>query len=524
MIDVFLANAPILAIAIPLLAAFATPVVSMARHNLKNWFALAAVLLSTIAILTIAFQVYTVGPVTYTLGSVDPGIVLPSGYAVPVRIVLNIDAMSVFMAVIASIISLVSVVYSLSFFKKKEHSMEKYYTLLLLMTAGMYGLVFTGDLFNLFVFLEILSIASCGLIAFWVHKGEASEAAFKYLVVSAVAALLLLVAIALLYGQYNALNIATIASMIQFGLIEKVALALMIAAFAMKSGSVPMHMWVPDAYSEAPTPITLMLISATLISMYALFRILFTLFGVTISTSLIAWAIIILGVLSMFIGVTMAIVQKDINRLIAYHSVSQIGYMLLGVGVGLAVLTDPVAMATYGTKALTGGLFHMVNYALYKGLLFLAAGAVIHQVGTRNLNEMGGLAHKMPITTAFFMLGALAIAGIPPLNGFASKFLIYESVYLFNPLLAIIAMVVSILTLASFVKVFHSVFMGPNLTKNKHVKEVPFSMIFGMGILVGLILLFSLFPDVIVSGMVEPATQALLNQPQYITTIMGVPV
>jgi len=463
--------------------------------------------------------VYANGPVVYTMGADAP---LPSGYSVPVRIVLEIDAMSIIMAAIASVVSVVAVVSSFSFFKKNEKGMEKYYTLLLLMLGGMYGMIFTGDLFNLFVFLEILSIASCGLVAFWVHRGEASEAAFKYLVVSAVAGLFVLVAAALLYGQYNALNIAAIASVIQFGLVEKVAVGLLVAGLAMKAGSVPMHMWVPDAYGEAPAPVTVMLIAASLVSLYALFRVAFTLLGPSV-TGVLGWAVIVLGVVSMFVGVTMAILQDDVKRLIAYQGVSQTGYIFLGLGVGLVVLSDPGAMSAYGLKAMAGSLFQMVNHVLYEGLLFLVAGAVLYRVGTRSMDELGGLAHRMPITAAMFVLGALAISGVPPLNGFASKFLIYESVYQFSPVLSIIAMVVALLTLASFAKVFHAVFLGPAKEEHHRVREVPGLMLLGMGILAVLIIAFSLFPDVVVSSIIEPAVSALVNQPQYVSAAMGVP-
>jgi len=221
------------------------------------------------------------------------------------------------------------------------------------------------------------------------------------------------------------------------------------------------------------------------------------------------------------VGVTMAIPQKDVKRLMAYHAISQTGYMLLGVGTGLAVLGNQGMLDAFGRMAIAGGIFHIINHALYKGLLFLTAGAIIYRVGTRDMNRMGGLGHKMKWTMIFFMIGALAIAGIPPFNGFASKLMIYESVYLFNPVLAIIAMVVSILTLASFVKVFHSIFMGPQLPEYEHVKEVPAPMLLGMGILALLVILFGLFPQQVVDLLITPAANALLDQSGYIASILG---
>jgi len=439
---------------------------------------------------------------------------------VPVRIILEVDAMSVFMAIISDTIALVAAIYSLSFMKK-ETGRAKFYTLLLLLTAGMQGLELAGDMFNLFVFLEILSFSGAALAAFRIRFTDTAEGGFKYIVISAVAALLVLFAIGLFYAQYNLLNIGALAQVIQYTMLDKVALVILVAAFAMKMGSVPVHMWIPDTYSVAPASITAMLVVASQTCMYALFRVCFTLYGVTLNTTTIGWIVIIMGVLSMFVGVTMAIRQSDIKRMMSYHAISQTGYMLLGVGAGLAVLGNPGALAAYGRQAISGGIFHVINHALYKSLLFLTAGALFYRVGTRDLNKMGGLAHNMKYTSIFFMIGALSISGIPPFNGFASKIMIYESVYQLNPILSVIAIIVSIITLGSFVKVFKSAFTGPQLPQYKDVKEVPKSMLIAMSILTAIIIFFSFFPGLVVNMIVNPATDALINQASYINAVMG---
>ncbi|GAI80099.1 unnamed protein product, partial [marine sediment metagenome] len=219
----------------------------------------------------------------------------------------------------------------------------------------MFGMVFTGDMFNFFVFLEIHCIASVALISFrGVDYGEPAEAGFKYMVVSSISALTVLFVAGIFYGQYGLLNFAALARVIKYSQLDKIALSLLIPVLAMKAGAVPMHMWVPDAYGEAPAPITMMLIVASQVCLYALFRIVFSLYNLKLNTLAVGWVIIIFGLLSMFVGVTMAVIQKDVKRLMAYHSVSQIGYMLLGVGVGLAVLADPVALKEYGITAMEG--------------------------------------------------------------------------------------------------------------------------------------------------------------------------
>jgi len=510
----------IMNIAIPLFGAFTTPIANVFGPKVrKTW--VTAIFAATLANVTYnLYKVLTFGPQVYVLGGKDIYMTLMSGMVVPIRIIMHVDAMSAFMAFSGAIVAFAVAIYSIHFMQKATAT-DKYDVLLLLMTTAIMGLETTGDAFNFFVFLEIASISSVALVAFWRNKPESLEASLKYFVVGSIGALFVLVAIMFLYGRYDVLDMAGIASRIDLALADKIALGLLVISLAMKAGAVPMHMATPDAYSQAPASVTALLVSLSQASLYGLFRVLFTLFGVTMNVQVVGWLVIILGILSMFVGVTMALKQHDIKRLMAYHAVSQTGYMLLGVGVGLAVLNQPEAFAAFGLTAMTGGIFHIINHAMYKGLLFLTAGAVFYRTGKNDLDEMGGLAHNMKWTAIFFIIGAAAIAGIPPFNGFASKLLIYESVYRFNPLLAIIAMVVSILTLASFVKVFQSAFLGPQQAAFAEVKEVPAAMTIGMGILAVIVIAFGLFPDTIVHTLVNPAVQALVARSAYIGQIIG---
>jgi multicomponent Na+:H+ antiporter subunit D len=519
-IDTLLTHSPALIIGIPLLGAFLTPILSKINEKVRNIFVIAVLGITEFIVLLLAYDIFTNNIVhTYVFGAKNPILTLPSGYAVPVRIIFEIDGIGIFMGIIAITLAFVASIYSWSFMKENT-GLDKYYTLLLLLAAGMLGMVSTGDMFNFFVFLEITSIASCALIAFRVNRGESQEAAFKYIIISSIGALFVLFAVALLYGQYDALNIATLANKIQYTLLDKVALVLFISALGMKAGIVPMHMWLPDAYGEAPASVTLAIIAATQASLYALVRMCFTLYGgivnITVIGWIIGWILIILAIASMFIGVTMALLQSDFKRLIAYAAIAEIGYMILGIGAGLALLFNNSA---YSIKALHGGVFHIINDAIDAGLLFLVAGAVFYATKERVLDRLGGLARNMKYTTIFFIIGALAVAGMPPMNGFASKLLIYESTYQVSPILAVIAILTSILLLAVMVKVFHSAFMGPPLTKAKG--EVPKSMIIAMAILAALIVLFGLFSNLVIESMVKPATNALLNQATYIGQILG---
>ena len=515
-----IAHSPILIIAIPLLAAFLTPLIGMASQKARNAFVVVSLVFVTFLVFALARDISFNGIHVYTLGAASPDLSIPTGFMVPVRIILEVDGISVFFSIIWSIVSLAAAIYSLSHIAS-ETGQSRFFTLLLLMVTGGFGLMFTGDLFNLFVFLEIASISGAALIAYRTKFADTQEGGFKYIVISAIASLIVLFAIGLLYAQYNSLNIAYLAQVIQYTTLDKIALALFLIAFAMKTGMVPLHLWFPDAYSVAPASITGMLVITSHACMYAAFRICFTLYGGVINAPVVGWIIIIFGLLTMFVGVTMAVYQKDVMRFMSYHAISQLGYMWVGVGVGLAVLGNAELIATYGRDAMSGGIFHILNHAMYKPLLFFTGGALFHYTGTRDLTKMGGLAHKMKWTTILYIIGTLSISGIPPLNGFSSKILIYESVYQFHPILTITGIIVSILTLASFTKAFHSAFMGAELPEYKGGKEVPRSMIIGMVILAAGIIFVTLFPSLVVDWVIHPAADSLINQGAYINAVTG---
>jgi len=513
-------HSPILIIAIPLLAAFLTLPIGMASKKARNALVIVSLTFVAFLVFALARDISINGIHIYTLGATSPDLTTPTGFMVPVRIILEVDGMSILMGIIWSIVSLAAAIYSLSHIAS-ETGQNRFYTLLLLMVTGGFGMMFTGDLFNLFVFLEIASISGAALIAFRTRSADTQEGGFKYIVVSAIAGLMVLFAIGLLYAQYNLLNIGALAQVIQYTTLDKIALALLLIAFAMKTGMVPLHLWFPDAYSVAPASITGMLVITSHACMYAAFRVCFTLYGGVIDAPVVGWILIVFGLLTMFVGVTMAVYQKDVMRFMSYHAISQLGYMWVGVGVGLAVLGNPALLATYGRDAISGGIFHILNHAMYKPLLFFTGGALFHYTGTRDLTKMGGLAHKMKWTTILYIIGTLSISGIPPLNGFSSKILIYESVFRFNPILTITGIIVSILTLASFTKAFHSAFMGAELPEYKEGKEVPKSMIIAMMILAAGIVFITLFPSLIVDWAIHPAADALIDQGAYINAVTG---
>jgi multicomponent Na+:H+ antiporter subunit D len=363
------------------------------------------------------------------------------GWATPIGIDLRLDALAALMLLLVNGIGLAATVYSVPYMRRYG-AKHRYYALFLLMVAGMNGLVLSGDLFNLFVFMEIAAIASYALVAFGGGHEEV-EAAFKYTVLGSVASTLVLVAVAILYGVTGTLNMAHVASRLAADGVGRpglFALGLFTAGFGLKAALVPFHAWLPDAHPSAPAPISAMLSGVVIktLGVYALARVVFNVYG---ATPEILLALRALGLLSMVVGVLLAIGQWDMKRLFAYHSVSQIGYVILGLGLG-----TPLGIA--------GGLFHLFNHSIFKSLLFMNSGSVVHATGVRDLKRLGGLAGPMPVTTATSVVASLSIAGVPPLNGFWSKLiLVIACVQAGFWDLAAWAIVVSVITLASFLKV-----------------------------------------------------------------------
>jgi len=349
------------------------------------------------------------------------------------------------------------------------------------------------------------------LIAFF-SSGESFEAAFKYMVISATGSLLLLFGIGLLYGKYGMLNMAAIANEVsmQHSFLDIAALSLMVSALLLKSGSVPVHMWKPDAYQEAPAQVVIMMLTITLLSLYVMFRICFSVFSLVLPVTM-GWLIVILGAMSVFVGVTMAMPQRNLKRLIGYAAVAEIGYVMLGAGTGLIAMPN---VSGFAMQALSGGIFHMINDVLDLSLMLLAAGTVFYITRQQDINEVGGLAHKSGYLAVLFMISMLAIAGMPPMGGFASKLMIYESVYYFNPLLSIIGILGSIMMLAIFVKIFASVFLG--VPYKGSVRKVPKSMMFAMCVLAFFILFLGIFPNLALDLLITPAAEALINPQAYI--------
>jgi multicomponent Na+:H+ antiporter subunit D len=436
------------------------------------------------------------------------------GWGIPYGIVLVVDHFSVLMLLVINVVAFFVGIYSISYMEKYTDKW-KFYVLFMLMIAGMNGVVITGDIFNMFVFLEIASIASYSLVAFGV-EAEELEAAFKYLVLGTIASSLILLSIAMIYGYTSTLNLADISIGLKTYVYEKAfivkfVMLLLIVGFGIKSAVVPFHSWLPDAHPSAPAPISAMLSGVLIktLGVYTLSRIFFNIFLVdTNFLNLIYW----LGIVSMIFGVILALYQWDYKRLLAYSSISHIGYIFVGISLGTPM-------------GILGAVFHLMNHSVIKSLLFLTSGALEYSFGTRDLLELSRInsdKEKFSITKFAIMIGGLSISGVPPFNGFWSKLIIIIATMEAKNLFAgFVEIFVSILTLAVFIKVLKYGFYDKKEVVSQETevmknKEIPFWMKFS---LIGLVVLccvmgLFLYPG-IKDFLLTPISKLLTNGYEY---------
>jgi multicomponent Na+:H+ antiporter subunit D len=431
------------------------------------------------------------------------------GWIPPIGICMVLDGLTSFMLVTVNLVSFLVAIYSISYMERYTDK-NRFYTLFMLLVAGMNGIIITGDLFNLFVFLEIASIASYALVAFGT-EAEELEASFKYAVMGSVASSFILLAIALLYSYTSTLNMADISLVLSQkgrGMLINLVAILFLAGFGLKAALVPFHAWLPDAHPSAPAPISAMLsgVFIKVLGVYALCRVFFNILGVS---SAISFALIILSVISMVAGAFLAIAQQDIKRMFAYSSISQIGYIIFAFGIG-----SPLAIL--------GGLFHLFNHAVFKSLLFLNSGSIEYSTGTRDLKKLGGLNSQLPVTGYTGLLGSMSISGIPPFGGFWSKLIIIIAAIQAGYFLSAgVAILVSIVTLAYYLKFLQFTFFGKlNETRSK-VKEAPWTMRLSMIILAVICVIAGFLLIPIFKPFLQSAVDVLLLGKGYKDAVFG---
>lgn len=438
---------------------------------------------------------------------------------------LRVDALSALLVLVVSGVALVAALYAVRYLSQSQWIAEvgasaarrrvwTFHWLLLWFVATMLWGCVTNNLIMLYVAVEATTLTSGLLVAFYWDR-KALEAGYKYLMLLTIAITFALVGCVLVYAGAAATGKLSGSSALLISEVRRVAhllpgatamfaVGFLVVGFGTKAGIAPFHPWLPDAHAEAPTPVSVLL-SAVMIKMavYAMAR--------TVSVFFPGWPqltlfFVGLGVFSMLLGIVMALSQDDLKRLLAYSSVSQIGYVVAGIGLG-----------TY--LGCYGGLFHLLNHAIFKALLFMCVGAVVYATGLRRISELAGLRRRMPITGACFLVGALSIAGLPPFNGFVSKLTVYLALGQAGLWWAVgLAVITSILTLVVLVRAAYAVFWGTRVASSVEVevREVPATMWAPMVVLALACLVLGVYPSA-PRGLLDRAAAALATRAEHRT-------
>ena len=420
-------------------------------------------------------------------------IYMESYYWIPVlrsSFTLFVDGVSLSMAIVTLVLIFASSLFSISYMHEKK-SLAEYYALLALLSIGLVGVFITSNLMLFYFCWELMLVPAYFIIGGWGYR-EPYRAAFKFFIFTHAGAVFVLLGIGAIFMVSGDLDIFTakLALMANPDLARWILLSFT-AGFAVKMAVVPVHMWLPDAHSEAPAPMSALL-SGVVISAgaYAILRIsVGTVFPAVIATNFgtqFLHALTFFGMISAFFGALIALVESDIKRIIAYSSIAHMGYVLFGL-----------SLFPYN-EAITGTTFHLVSHAVSKGLLFLTAGAVMKQLEIRDIRQMGGLAGQMPITATSSIIAALSIAGIPPFACFISEFLIFVGAFRaiandsFYTVMTALMLIATVLSLAYALRFIGHVFFGQS--KHEKIVDVPLSMKLAMGILTVLVVILGVWP------------------------------
>ncbi|KXS41169.1 MAG: NADH:ubiquinone oxidoreductase subunit 5 (chain L)/multisubunit Na+/H+ antiporter, MnhA subunit [Methanolobus sp. T82-4] len=496
-----------LAVFLPFILAGILPVVEKLLKNRIGWYAAAVAFLSLVLVAQVA-------PTVIHGESIQGSITwIPS---LGIDLSFYGDGLSVMFGIIVSTIGIIIMSYSNGYMSKRE-DLPRYYQQLLFFMGSMLGMVFSANLIQLFIFWELTSITSFMLIGYWRNRPMSVYGATKSLLITATGGLFMLAGFLVLHAITGTFDIPTILhseSMIEFIKGHELFLLALILIFigaASKSAQGPFYVWLPNAM-EAPTPVSAFLHSATMVKagIYLVARI------HPIFSGTDAWFILVsgVGIITMIMAGFLAFRQTDIKGILAYSTISQLAYLMTMYG--YTTLHHP----GIGVAAAT---FHLLNHATFKASLFLVAGIVAHETATRDITKMGGLRKEMPITFILATIGALAMAGIPPLNGFLSKEMFYEASYEmghllggpFTYLIPALAVLGGVLTFAYSIKLIDGIFLGkrPSHGLPEHIHDPGWTMIIPTAFLAVLIILFGFVPSIPSHYIVQPATESILLEP-----------
>ncbi|ADT84115.1 proton-conducting transporter transmembrane domain-containing protein [Thermococcus barophilus] len=504
---------------IPIVFAFALPLFSIlikGNRKIVQTYALIGTgltLISSFKLFQLAYSSST--PLVYTFGK----------WIAPIGIVYEVDRLSALIALVTAGLMFLIAIYSYRYLEHEE-GLEWYYTLYLGLEAGLLGVLLTGDAFNLFVMIEVTSIAAYALVMFYRDRGDSVTAGLKYALIGAVGTTMYFLALGVFYGAFGTVNFADLSAKVHslsfpvtgspvgnIILASGVALALATWAFLIKAAIVPNHFWLPEAHPAAPSPISAVLSGLVVnVGVYALIRFLYTVYGGSLAPELahiigtLSTIVIVLGAVSALFGALMMNIQRDVKRLIAYSTIMHMGYLFMAVGLGTSL-------------GLQAALFHLVNHAIAKALLFLAAGVFIHAVGSRNIEDLAGLGRRMPIATFSLAIATLSLVGIPPLNVFFSKLLLFNAFLDRSLVLALVLVLSSATALIAYMRVFYVVWLRKP-KENLEIKE-PTSMSLVCLLLALVVIVIGLMAPIITDKLITPAATQTMDYNSYVNAILN---
>ncbi len=468
---------PALIVVTPMIA---STVVAMLRSSRLAW-AISTLVAWSLPVLSamLLMKVQDAGTISYALGGWQP----------PFGIEYRVDIVNAFTLLLVSGIGAVVMPYALKSVDKDVQAENQpwFYCIYLLCLCGLLGMAVTGDAFNIFVFMEVSSLATYVLIAMG-RRREALLSAYQYLIMGTIGATLYVLGVGLLYIVTGSLNLADIAERIGPAMADQsrpimAGLAFILVGISLKLALFPLHVWLPNAYAFAPSFATIFLAAtATKVAVYIFLRLYFFVFGAAISLSQlpVTEVILVLSLAAMFIASVLAIYEDRIARMLAYSSVAQIGYITLGIAIA-------------NKAGLTGSIVHLVNHGIMKAALFAAIGAVLFRIGTDRLSALGGLGTKMPLTMAVFVIGGLSIIGVPGTVGFVSKWYLGVGALEEGWWPIVLAMMTSSLIAVIYIgRVIEVAYFKPASERCADAKEPPLSMMLPMLLLAAATLYFGL--------------------------------
>jgi multicomponent Na+:H+ antiporter subunit D len=494
-----------LPVAVPLAGAVAAPLAARLWSRLPVIISVAAMGGATVILALEAAHVFQGAMFAHFMGfwSSAGGHALGIGFAA--------EPFGMIYALTASVVGGALLLYTLSELGGLgARELGGYACLFQLLLASLIGIALTADLFNLFVWFQVASLASYGLAGFFLERPIAVEATFKILVLTSMASFAIVTGAGLLYARHGALNLGQLHGALAGGLrtADLVALGLLVAGFATKAGLLPFHGWLADAHTAAPGPVSA-LFSGLMVNLgiFAIVRITFQVYPR--GGTPVLGVLMVAGLASALLGAVLALAQDDLKRLLAYDTISQMGVLAVGY-------------ATASPEGVAGATYHLVNHALFKSLLFLCAGAIVHRTGAEKLSEMGGLARRMPFIAAAFVVGVAAIAGLPGFGGYVSLSLIHKALLHGHQAVPYALMLVAqAVTIAALGRAAWLAFFRPRAEPHRQLEVLRPGMVTAMAGLAAACAAAGVIPQLTLERVMAPAASSLLNPSGYARTALG---